>query len=99
MLNISLSSPPLKADKGLKNGSCNRGSCQEPGATFFNRSTKMYYCEDCAAKINSYAETKEYCMETFGSPELCVHDDGPYDLRFKPLPYLLKASDKSSADS
>lgn len=95
MLNISIPAPALKADKGLKNGSCNRTACQEPGASFFNRSTKMYYCEGCAATINSFADTKAYCMETFGSPELCVHDEGPHDLRFKPLPYLAKATDKN----
>jgi len=81
----------LKADKGFKNGSCNRTACQAPGASFFNRSTKMYYCADCAGAINSFKDTQAYCVETFGSPELCVHDDGDVDLRFQPLPYLKKA--------
>ena len=41
---------PRKADKGDKNGSCNREACQRPGAKWFNHSAKRYYCETCAAK-------------------------------------------------
>lgn len=44
---------PLKADKGLKDGSCNRRTCQAPGATWWNKGTGAYYCKDCARKINS----------------------------------------------
>jgi hypothetical protein len=43
---------PHKSDKGLKNGSCNREACQRPGATWFNRGTDRFYCEDCARLIN-----------------------------------------------
>lgn len=87
----------LKADKGLKNGSCNRTACQDPGANFFNRSTKAYYCEYCARRINNFDDTRKYCQETFGNPDLCVRDDGDVDLRFQPLPYVKKATDPTPA--
>lgn len=45
--------PPLKADKGLYNGSCNRRTCQKPGATWYNRGSYAYYCSNCARKINN----------------------------------------------
>lgn len=89
----------LKADKGLKNGSCNRTACQDPGANFFNRSTKAYYCEYCARRINNFDDTRKYCQETFGNPDLCVRDDGDVDLRFQPLPYVKKATDPAPADA
>jgi len=44
--------PPIKSDKGLQNGSCNRRACQSPGATWFNIGTRAYYCQPCALKIN-----------------------------------------------
>lgn len=43
---------PLKADKGQQGGSCNVTACQEPGATWFNTSTRAFYCPSCARKIN-----------------------------------------------
>lgn len=84
--------PKLKADKGHKDGSCNVTACQEPGANFFNRSTKAYYCEFCARRINNFDDTRKYCQETFGNPDLCVRDDGDIDLRFEPLPYVKKSA-------
>lgn len=62
------------ADKGLKNGSCNRTACQKPGATYFNKSTKAYYCEDCARAIN-WAGGRADCMALYGVPLLCEHED------------------------
>ncbi len=38
--------------KGLLNGNCNRTACQKPGATWYNKSTRAYYCEECAHEIN-----------------------------------------------
>lgn len=43
---------PLNPDKGLFNGSCNRRACQQPGATFWNPSTRAHYCRSCAGQIN-----------------------------------------------
>lgn len=39
-------------DKGLKDGHCNRSACLQPGATWFNHSTKKWYCAYCAHLIN-----------------------------------------------
>lgn len=39
--------------KGALRGACNVTACQAPGsAIYFNRSTKAYYCEHCAGRIN-----------------------------------------------
>jgi hypothetical protein len=43
---------PNKPDKGDFNGSCNVTACQRPVANFYNKSTKRYYCVDCAREIN-----------------------------------------------
>ncbi len=40
------------ADKGHKNGSCNREACQAAGAIYFNFSTTKYYCGHCARDLN-----------------------------------------------
>jgi len=50
-----MKSPTLK---GIFNGNCNRTVCQEPGAVWFNHSTRMYYCQKCADLINeeNYAD-------------------------------------------
>lgn len=53
---------PIKADKGRKGGSCNRSACQAPGATWFNSSTRAYYCRTCAHMINR-ANGEELCKE------------------------------------
>jgi hypothetical protein len=56
-------------DKGLKNGSCNRQSCQQPGATWFNRGTDAWYCQSCALRINA-------SPFMLGEPPLCSYQ-GP----------------------
>lgn len=38
--------------KGVKGGNCNREACQKPGATWFNKGSKAYYCRSCASLIN-----------------------------------------------
>lgn len=43
---------PDPALKGKLNGNCNREACQRPGATWFNTSTRAYYCRRCARDIN-----------------------------------------------
>jgi hypothetical protein len=43
----------LKADKGHKHGSCNRTACQRPGATWYNRVMRAWYCPPCARMINA----------------------------------------------
>lgn len=31
---------------------CNRTVCKKPNALWWNTSTRRYYCEDCARRIN-----------------------------------------------
>jgi hypothetical protein len=38
--------------KGSFGGPCNRTACQRPGASWFNHSTRAYYCTECAGLIN-----------------------------------------------
>lgn len=42
----------IKADKGLRLGSCNRTACQGPGAYWYNRTMSAWYCTSCANMIN-----------------------------------------------
>jgi hypothetical protein len=63
----------LKADKGNKNGSCNVTACQQPGATYFNKSTRKYYCADCAEHIN-WPGGRADTMRLYGTPLLCEQD-------------------------
>ena len=44
---------PDPALKGKKDGNCNVTACQQPGATWYNKSTQKYYCTKCADQINS----------------------------------------------
>jgi hypothetical protein len=55
--------------KGKYKGNCNREVCQKPGAIWYNHSTRMYYCIDCARDINeaTYPES----MRLYGH-ELCT---------------------------
>jgi hypothetical protein len=43
---------PKSLVKGVLNGLCNRTSCQEPGADWYNHATQTHYCGRCAAIIN-----------------------------------------------
>lgn len=52
-----------KPTKGELGGLCNRTACQQPGATWFNHSTRKHYCGECAALIDR-ANRKE-AMELF----------------------------------
>ena len=38
--------------KGVKGGECARTACSNKPATYFNKSTKRYYCPSCAALLN-----------------------------------------------
>lgn len=57
--------------KGEFNQVCNRTDCSNKGATFYNKSTRMYYCPDCAHTINMY--NRKDAMEMFGT-DLCVEE-------------------------
>ena len=51
---------PNKPDKGLEDGSCNRTACQAPGATWFNHSTRAWYCRPCAHLINAACRQDQF---------------------------------------
>jgi hypothetical protein len=59
--------------KGLKYGRCNVTACQRPGAQYYNKSTRAYYCEDCAREIN-WPGGRADCMELFKTPLLCEYE-------------------------
>lgn len=64
----------LHPDKGKKGGRCNVTACQEPGAWYFNKSTRAYYCRDCANEIN-WPGGRADTMALYGVPLLCELDD------------------------
>lgn len=41
--------------KGKEGGNCNRTTCQQPHALYFNVGTNAYYCYECAKDINDFA--------------------------------------------
>lgn len=44
---------PNREDKGVFGGACNVTACQLPdSATWFNHSTRKYYCVTCATELN-----------------------------------------------
>jgi len=52
--------------KGVFNGACNRSACGAQPATWFNTSTRAYYCARCANMINRVATNageQRLCME------------------------------------
>jgi hypothetical protein len=62
-----------KADKGDKNGSCNRIDCQKPGAYYFNHSTRRYYCGECARLINQACRYDSFV--TGLGHDLCTYEN------------------------
>lgn len=66
---------PIKPDKGDNGGSCNRRSCQAPGATWYNHSTRRHYCPDCAELINiANRGGLGHDLCTYDGPCLAVND-------------------------
>lgn len=43
---------------------CHRGVCNNPDATYFNHSTREYYCASCAYDIQDYENTQHepFCI-------------------------------------
>ena len=65
--------PRDKPDKGDKGGRCNITRCQRPGASWFNHSTRRYYCADCAWFLNTDKFNKRDAQELYGH-ELCTEE-------------------------
>lgn len=64
-------------DKGTKNGNCNRTACQQPPADYYNHSTRMWYCAECAAAINRLNPESH---QIYGH-ELCTHESDPITIK------------------
>ena len=56
--------------KGDYNEECNRTACTTPQALWYNRSTRAWYCRDCAEKINRANEAE--CRRLYGVGLLCI---------------------------
>jgi len=63
----------LHKNKGKKGGRCNVTVCQKPEAWYFNKSTGVYYCENCATEIN-WPGGRADVMALYGVPLLCEKD-------------------------
>lgn len=46
--------------KGVENGNCNRTVCQQPQATWYNESTRAYYCRGCAIEIQQFESNSAF---------------------------------------
>lgn len=58
--------------KGNYNEECNITSCQKPNsAVWFNHSTRKYYCESCAKRLNNDYFNKIDAQRMFGH-DLCT---------------------------
>ena len=59
--------PRLAADKGEFGGSCNITHCQRPNsATWYNHSTRKYYCRFCAHDLNYDHFNRKDAMDMWG---------------------------------
>lgn len=57
-------------DIGTYGGLCNRTACREPGARWYNTSTRRYYCVMCASRINLECRR-------FGEEPICSYEERP----------------------
>ena len=62
------------SEKGKKRGRCNVTACQSPGANYYNKSTKKYYCRHCADQIN-WPGGRADVMALYGAPLLCEFEE------------------------
>lgn len=52
--------PSKEELKGAEGGNCNRTACQQPGAVWYNESTRLYYCRNCAIDIQQSENDYEF---------------------------------------
>ena len=77
-ISYDYSEPENQPDKGQFNGCCNRQSCQQPPARYYNRSTKLYYCAACAAMLNrANPDAGDVIRGLQPGDPLCVYVDTP----------------------
>lgn len=48
-------------DKGIFEGACNRQACLSYPATWYNRGSYAFYCEDCGRMLNHDNRNDEFC--------------------------------------
>jgi hypothetical protein len=64
--------------RGEYGGRCSNVLCEHTGADWYNRTSGMYYCDECARRIN------EACLAQ-GERKLCMlQPSGPTDLTYFP---------------
>lgn len=56
---------PLKPNKGLEGGACNRQSCQAEPADYYNHGMHKWYCGDCAAQIGNDVVNHRHWMASW----------------------------------
>ncbi len=61
---------PVKGDRGAE---CNRTVCENEDANWFNHSTRAWYCQRCAFKLND--ENRDDADRLYGHP-LCTFGSG-----------------------
>lgn len=66
-------------NKGKRGRSCNRTICQKPHAYFYNHSTRLYYCQDCAMLLNE--DNRWDARKLFGHDLCTITDDDREKLR------------------
>lgn len=77
MKNMHIETNNATEEKGEFNGKCNITSCQKPNsATWFNHSTRKYYCSSCAHRLNNDEYNKRDALRMFGH-ELCTEHNHP----------------------
>lgn len=62
----------LRSIKGVKDGVCNIETCDNKPAVYYNFSTRRWYCQECAIKLN--VANMDDALNMFGH-ELCIHKD------------------------
>ena len=68
--------------KGEFSEECNITSCQKPkSAYYFNHSTRKYYCEECAKRLNNDPYNKKDSERLFGH-DLCTPPTKLYSKHF-----------------
>lgn len=50
-------------DKGMYKGACNRKHCLRYPATWYNRGSYAFYCQDCGLMLNNDNRHDEFCKD------------------------------------
>jgi hypothetical protein len=72
IINTSVAEKKKAELKGKRDGNCNVTVCQKPGATWWNTSTRAYYCPHCASEINRWSRHDEGYEICFPSESMAI---------------------------